>query len=54
MGCGNAIGTAVPPFFVFKGKRFMEELMEGATPGAAGTMSDTGWSQAVQHTLMKK
>ena len=44
IGCGNASGIAVPPYFVFKGKRMMDDLINGATPGAAGTVSETGWS----------
>ena len=44
LGCGSAGGVAIPPFFVFPGKRMLPELMDGATPGAAGTVSDSGWS----------
>lgn len=44
LGCGNASGFAIPPYFVFEGKRMIPELMNGATPGAAGTVSDSGWS----------
>ena len=44
LGCGSAGGVAIPPFFVFAGKRMLPELMKGATPGAAGTVSDSGWS----------
>ena len=44
LGCGNASGFAVPPYFVFKGKRMMDDLINGAMPGAAGTVSETGWS----------
>ncbi|XP_052233194.1 uncharacterized protein LOC127846058 [Dreissena polymorpha] len=40
----NAAGACIPPYFVFKGKRYNEELLEGATPGARATMSDSGWS----------
>lgn len=29
----NAIGNSLPPFFVFKGKRYNPELMKGAAPG---------------------
>ena len=32
---------------MFKGKRFLDELMAGATEGAAGTVSDSGWSNSV-------
>ncbi|CAC5406516.1 unnamed protein product [Mytilus coruscus] len=44
LGCGSASGFAVPPYFVFEGKRMMNELMNGATPGAVDTVSDSGWS----------
>ena len=40
LGCGSAGGVAIPPFFVFEGKRMLPELMEGAIPEAAGTVSD--------------
>ena len=46
IGCANALGNAVPPFFIFKGKRFNEDLLQGATPGTRGVMSDSGWSNA--------
>ncbi|XP_062580331.1 uncharacterized protein LOC134242262, partial [Saccostrea cucullata] len=46
IGCGSASGTAIPPFFIFAGKRMMPELMEGATPGAVGRVSETGWSNS--------
>ena len=44
IGCANALGNALPPYFVFKGKRFNPDLMKGASPGAKGVMSETGWS----------
>ena len=44
LGRGNASGFAVPPYFIFKGNRMMNYLINGATPGAAGTVSETGWS----------
>ncbi|CAC5359072.1 unnamed protein product [Mytilus coruscus] len=44
LGCGSASGFAVPPYFVSEGKRMMYELMNGATPGAVGAVSDSGWS----------
>ena len=28
-----ALGNYIPPFYVFPGKRWMDELMEGAPPG---------------------
>ena len=44
VGCGNASGFDVPPYFVFEGKRMVDDLMNGETPGAASTVSETGWS----------
>ena len=46
LGCGSASGCAIPPYFVFPGKRFSEQLMQGATPGAAGCVSEFGWSNS--------
>ncbi|XP_063401995.1 uncharacterized protein LOC134686219 [Mytilus trossulus] len=44
LGCGSASGFAVPPYFVFEGKRMNNELMNGAITGAVGAVSDSGWS----------
>ena len=44
IGCVNGVGQQVPPYFVFPGSRMLDSLMEGATPGATGTVSETGWS----------
>ncbi|XP_045206592.2 uncharacterized protein LOC123558800 [Mercenaria mercenaria] len=46
LGCGNALGTQIPPFFVFKGQRMRKELLEGSTPGSSGTVTDSGWSNS--------
>ncbi|MES9884138.1 MAG: hypothetical protein ABW185_25105 [Sedimenticola sp.] len=46
IGCVSASGTSLPPFYVFKGKRFNQELMNGAAPGSRGVMSDSGWSNS--------
>ena len=37
------MGITLPPFFIFKGKRWNPDLMKGASVGAAGTMSDSVW-----------
>ena len=42
--CASATGQILPPFFVFKGKRFSQDLLEGALPGTQAEMSPTGWS----------
>ncbi|KAH3708958.1 hypothetical protein DPMN_068417 [Dreissena polymorpha] len=44
IACANAAGSNIPPYFVFKGKRFNEDLMQGASAGAGYAMSDSGWS----------
>ncbi|XP_052088188.1 uncharacterized protein LOC127725302 [Mytilus californianus] len=46
LGCGNAIGNALPPYFVFPGQRMNDQLLEGSTPGTVGTVSKTGWSNS--------
>ena len=46
LGCGSASGVAIPPYFVFLGKRMMLDLLKDASPGANGTMSDSGWSNS--------
>jgi hypothetical protein len=43
--------TFVIIYFVFKGKRMMDDLINGATPGAAGTVSETGWSNSICQTI---
>ena len=59
IGGGNSVGQQVPPFFVFPGKRMQEGLLEGASSGASGTMSESGWSnteifsQYMQEHLIK-
>ena len=44
IGCVNAIGNSLPPYFIFKGKRYNPLLMEGASAGSKANMSDSGWS----------
>ncbi|XP_062606965.1 uncharacterized protein LOC134268744, partial [Saccostrea cucullata] len=44
LGCGSAAGTAIPPYFVFEGARMHPEFLTGKSPGADGTVSETGWS----------
>ncbi|CAC5401666.1 unnamed protein product [Mytilus coruscus] len=46
LGCGNAIGNALPPYFVFPGQRMNDQLLEGSTQGTVGTVSKTGWSNS--------
>lgn len=46
IGCVNAMGNHLPPYFIFKGKRQNPDLMKGTSPGSHYTMSDSGWSNA--------
>ena len=47
---GNAIGNQIPPYFVFPGKRWNKDLMNGATPGSDGEMTKNGWSNSTVFT----
>ena len=42
----NVIGNYIPPFYVFPGKRWMDELLEDAPTGSIWTNSDKGWSNS--------
>ena len=54
LGCGSASGVAIPPFFVFPGKRRNSDLLYGSNPGASATLSETGWSNSeVFHTYLE-
>ena len=44
IACVNGVGKSIPPYFVFKGKHSDPKLMNGASLGAKGVMSDSGWS----------
>ena len=44
IGGGNGVGHQVPPFFVFPGVRMQPALLDGASPGASGTVSPSGCS----------
>ena len=46
IGCGNAIGTQIPPYFIYKGKRLTSELLQGASHGTQCTVTETGWSNS--------
>lgn len=47
IGFGIAAGVAIPPYLFFAGKRWYDSLLDGSVPGVTGTMSDTGWSNAI-------
>ncbi|CAC5357200.1 unnamed protein product [Mytilus coruscus] len=40
LGCGSASAFDVPPYFVFEGKRMVNDLMNGATSGAVELLSN--------------
>ena len=42
IGGGNGVGHQDPPFCVFPGKKMSEGLLEGASAGVSGTMSESG------------
>ena len=46
IAAGNANGMCIPPYFVFKGARFLPDLLRNAVTGSAGTVSATGWSNS--------
>ncbi|CAC5418395.1 unnamed protein product [Mytilus coruscus] len=47
IGAGNAIGNAVPPYYVFPGVKFDRALLlDGTPPGSDGQCSKTGWSNS--------
>jgi hypothetical protein len=47
LGCGNAQGQYVPPFFVFPGARMRQELLEGKSTGTSGDVTESGWSNSI-------
>ena len=44
IGAGNALGSQIPPYFIFPGQRMLPDLMEGKIYGADGTVTQSGWS----------
>lgn len=42
VGCGNALGQAVPPMVLFKGKRKKDDWIDGMPPGTAIEMTPKG------------
>jgi hypothetical protein len=43
IGCASAIGNYVPPYYIFPGKRWNEDLMKDCLPGSSAGMSESGW-----------
>ena len=50
IAAGNAVGNHVPPYYVFKGKRWNNNFLDGAPPGSNGKMSESGWSNTAIFT----
>ncbi|XP_060594276.1 uncharacterized protein LOC132748679 [Ruditapes philippinarum] len=46
IGCANGVGQVIPPYFVFPGARMLDSLLDGATAGADGDVSESGWSNS--------
>ncbi|KAK9679761.1 DDE superfamily endonuclease [Popillia japonica] len=42
VGCGNALGQAIPPFILFKGKRLTPEWTDHLPPGLTAMMTQKG------------
>ena len=39
----NAVGQALPPFWIFPGERFLERFIKDAQPGSTGITTTNGW-----------
>lgn len=46
IGAGSAIGHQIPPFYIFAGKRKIDHLIDGGSPGTDHTVTESGWSNA--------
>lgn len=44
IGCGNASGNFIPPYYIFPEKRWSADFLEGAPHGSSGECTDSGWS----------
>lgn len=42
LGCGNAIGNHIPPYFIFSGDKMKTVCLKEKTPGTSGTKSEDG------------
>lgn len=50
----NAIGNAVPPFFVFPRKNFQTHFVRDGPPGCDGSGNKSGWMQDEDFLLFMK
>ena len=46
IGCGNAVGYALPPYFVFAGIKVRDSFLNKTMPGTAATTSKSGWGNS--------
>lgn len=46
--CCSVAGSFIPPFFIFKRKRFDQRLLDGTPPGSEASNTDSGWINADQ------
>lgn len=46
LGCGNAAGSALPPYFILPGQRMNDKLLEGSPSGTSCSVSNDGWSNS--------
>ena len=47
VACGSAVGTRLPPYYIFPGKRWCDSFLLDTCPGSTGTMTESGWSNSV-------
>ncbi|KAM3606707.1 uncharacterized protein V6R79_021771 [Siganus canaliculatus] len=50
----NALGSAIPPFFVFPRKRYNEHFVAAGPPGCVGCGNGSGWMQEEEFLLFLK
>lgn len=59
VAAGSAVGSRIPPYYVFTGKSWNDNLLDGSTPGSAGTVTETGlpnsavFSDFLEHHFLK-
>ncbi|KAJ2953466.1 hypothetical protein O0L34_g1061 [Tuta absoluta] len=44
--CCSVTSTYIPPFFIFKRKKFDRKLLDGSQPGSEAAITDSGWINA--------
>ncbi|XP_052252486.1 uncharacterized protein LOC127859281 isoform X2 [Dreissena polymorpha] len=55
IGCGNALGNAVPPFLVYPGNKLDQDLLKGKYPGVQAVNTENGLTDysTMKHYLEK-